>query len=439
MRTSNKKQQDNVPDRVLIISLDALGTSDLDAMLQLPNFGRLAEHAAICRQVKSVCPTLTYPAHTSIITGKKPVHHGIINNTQLQPGRANPDWFWQRKYIKGTTLYDEAIHAGWRTASLLWPVTAKSRIHYCLPEVLANRPWQNQISVMLTNSSVRYVLDLYRRFGHLLDGIRQPALDNFVHASALHTIRKHNPDLLLMHFTDLDTNRHIYGVQHDKALAARERHDRRLGEILQALAETGDMERTTIVLLGDHYQKDTKQIVYFNYLLKEKGYLKTRKDKITDYKVVAKNCDGSCYIYVHPSYRNDTALLTEVTQMFTQLSEDKAYGIGRIITGKEAGERGADDTCVIMIEAKEGYYYLDEFEVPTRPVSEEKKHKMRATHGYFPDRPDYTTFFMASGFGIREGVEIASMQLYDEGPTLAKLMGLTLPDIDGRIIEEILL
>ncbi|MBQ8591588.1 MAG: alkaline phosphatase family protein [Lachnospiraceae bacterium] len=424
--------------RVIIISFDAVGKRDLAFLKTLPNFGKFMEHAAICRNVSSVYPTLTYPAHTSIVTGKKPMHHGIVNNTQLQPNRPTPDWFWQRKYVKGTTLYDEAIKAGWKTAALLWPVTAKSRIRYCIPEVLANRPWQTQVSVMLTNSSPGYLMDMYKRFGHMVDGVRQPALDNFTHASALYTIRKHNPDLMLIHLTDVDTNRHIYGVEHEKVVQALIRHDKRLGEIMQALEETGDMSKTTVVLLGDHFQLDTHTIVYFNYMLKEKGYLSTKGDKITDYKVIAKNCDGSCYIYVHPKYREDEALLSEVTQMFTTLSPDEIYGIERIFSGKEAGKLGADDNCVIMIEAKKGYYYLDEFEVLTRPVKEEKKHKMRATHGYLPDKPDYKTFFMATGYGIQEHAEVEAMQLYDEGPTLAKLMGLELPDIDGRIVEEIL-
>ena len=64
--------------------------------------------------------------------------------------------------------------------------------------------------------------------------------------------------------------------------------------------------------------------------------------------------------------------------------------------------------------------------------------EMKATHGYLPDKPDYKTFFLATGYGIREKVEIESMELYDEGPTLARLMGLDLGKVDGRVVEEIL-
>ncbi len=65
--------------------------------------------------------------------------------------------------------------------------------------------------------------------------------------------------------------------------------------------------------------------------------------------------------------------------------------------------------------------------------------KMMATHGYHPDRDNYQTFFMASGPGIRAGAAVTEMTLVDEGPTLARLVGVDLPDADGRVIHEFLL
>ena len=96
------------PNRVMVISLDAVGNRDLELMKTLPNFCAFFERAALCSRVESVYPSLTYPAHTSILTGRKPIHHGIVNNTKLQPGRERPDWIYQRKFIKSTTLWDEA-------------------------------------------------------------------------------------------------------------------------------------------------------------------------------------------------------------------------------------------------------------------------------------------------------------------------------------------
>lgn len=56
--------------RLIVISLDALGSTDFEMFSQLPNFKKFIDHAAFCRQVRSVYPSLTYPAHTTIVTGR---------------------------------------------------------------------------------------------------------------------------------------------------------------------------------------------------------------------------------------------------------------------------------------------------------------------------------------------------------------------------------
>jgi hypothetical protein len=46
--------------------------------------------------------------------------------------------------------------------------------------------------------------------------------------------------------------------------------------------------------------------------------------------------------------------------------------------------------------------------------------------------------FMAAGKGIKQGVVVNEMNLVDEGPTIARLLRVNLPDTDGRVLEEIL-
>lgn len=170
---------------LIVISFDGLSTLDFEYIKSLSNFKNFINESSYCKQVYSVYPTLTYPAHATIVTVKYPKNHGIINNTLLQPNRNSPDWFWQRKYIKGETLYDIAIERGMKVAALLWPVTAKSNIQYNMPEIFANRPWQNQIIVSLLNGSPLFQAMLNNKFGALRDGINQPNLDNFTHQSLL--------------------------------------------------------------------------------------------------------------------------------------------------------------------------------------------------------------------------------------------------------------
>ena len=431
---SRKKQYINKkPHRMIVVSLDAVGTKDLELLENLPHFQALLARGAICRQVKSVCPSLTYPAHVSIVTGKLPSHHGIVNNLRLQPWRENPDWFWQRRFIRGTTLYDEARKEGLTTASLLWPVTGRARITYNLPEVWANRPWENQLFVSFFNGTARYEMDLYKHYGHMLDGIRQPMLDNFIQSSLIRTLKKYHPDLTLVHLTDVDTNRHEYGVYSEEAMEAVRRHDMRLGELVSLLERMGEKTTTNIVVLGDHFQKDVGCVLYPNYHIAEHGWAVRKGNRLAKWKVAAQNGDGSCYIYVKD--RKDKELMFAVAGWLKEWKMQPGSGIRAVYTGKQAWEKGADPKCAFMLEAKDGFFFKNGCEKPWEKVAEGNG-VHRGAHGYDPDSPEYTTFFLAAGPDFEPGEEIPEMYLIDEGPILARALGLELEDADGAVINR---
>ncbi|MDZ5016824.1 alkaline phosphatase family protein, partial [Clostridium perfringens] len=157
------------------------------------------------------------------------------NNTLNKPFDANPDWYWYSKYIKSKTLFELAKENGLTTASLLWPVTGRSSIDYNLPEIFCTKSWHNQLVMSILSGSLKYQLDLNKRFGHIRNGISQPPLDNFVQESAKYTILKYKPNLMLIHFTDVDAHRHYYGYNSVEANEALKRHDIRLGEIIDTL------------------------------------------------------------------------------------------------------------------------------------------------------------------------------------------------------------
>lgn len=422
--------------RVIVVSLDALGSTDFDTVRKLPNFKRFLKHVAFSKQVQSVYPSLTYPAHTTIVTGRTPAHHGVVNNTLLQPERSSPDWCWQRKYVSGTTLYDEALAKGMKVAALLWPVTAKSNITYNVPEIFANRPWSNQILTSLVNGTPGYQFILNQKFGRLRDGKKQPALDNFTHASLKYTLRTYRPDLTLVHLTDLDSQRHEHGFYSQEAQEAIRRHDKRLGELMSVMKHCGmDITRdTTLVLLGDHSQIDVGNIILLNKTFREHGFLKVQNGVIRDWKVICKNCDGSAYIYIRNEGMDSEErirLKNEVYDLLKVMKKDPDNGIAAIYPRKKAEEMGADPSCTFMLEARKGFYFQDELDMNC--ISEIQ----RATHGYHPKRKDYQTVFMIAGPDIKPGIDIGEMSLLDEGPTIAAMMGLELPGADGRVIEEI--
>ena len=157
---------------------------------------------------------------------------------------------------------------------------------------------------------------------------------------------------------------------------------------------------------------------------------------MVSWQVLSKNCDGSAYIYVR-----NREMRPKVYEYLKKIEASGKYGIGHIFTHKEAVAQGADPMCAFMVEARAGYYFLDDWETSVEDVKDHKPsaQRMAATHGYHPDRENYQTFFMATGPGIRAGAVVRQMSLVDEGPTLARLAGVDLPDVDGRVIHEILL
>jgi predicted AlkP superfamily pyrophosphatase or phosphodiesterase len=437
----------NLPEHVIVLSLDGLATLDFDTFSNLPNFKKYLKEAAYCKTVHTVYPSLTYPAHATIVTGKYPKNHGVISNTLFQPERKEPDWYWYRKYIKADTLYDKAVDKGYKVAALLWPVTGKSKIQLNMPEIFPNRLWQNQIIVSLLGGSPIYQAHLNSKFGHLRKGKKEPELDNFVHECVLHTIKKERPNLMLIHFTDLDAQRHHYGFFSKEASEALNRHDTRLGEIISALKSEGIYDRSTIIIVGDHSSLDEDKIIRLNILLKNNGLLTLDdNNKIKRWKAVNKTCDGSTYIYLKDKTDNET--LKKVHELLSNfLLNPKHFGfentgIEAVYTSLEAASMGADPQCAFMLEAKKGYYFSDELngdlieELDFDKVS--NYHFTKATHGYNPCKPDYTTMFFASGKGIKPGIIIDRMNLVDEAPTLARLMDINLENTDGRSIDELL-
>ncbi len=417
-------------EHLLVISLDALGTDDFAKLKDTPGFRYLIENGTYCDQVVSVCPSLTYPAHVSIVTGKLPRNHGIINNTKIQPEYNQPEWFWYRKDIHGETIYDIARKQKKTVASLLWPVTGRSGIKYNLPEIFPVRGYQTQVSQVLRAGTASYCLELDRKFGHLRQGIQQPWLDHFVHASARYTFEKYQPYLTMVHYVDLDSMRHIHGYDSREAEHALLRHGERIRDWVTLLKDSGKLDKTVVVVLGDHSQKPVSRVIKPNVFLHELGLLTMVENDILDWKAYFKSCDGSGYIYVD---KNDPAVTELLRENLTVLSAYEENGIARFMDGPTAASRGADPNCAFMLTARKGYYF-DESPVGAFIEDETQNPAMhRSVHGYDPHIPDYNTVFLMSGPGIKKGHRLNTMNLIDEGPTLAKLMGSSLWGVDGRI------
>lgn len=413
-------------NKLVVISLDSMGFRDLNELRDLvPNLAQLIEKGTWVKKVQGIFPTLTYPSHTSIITGQYPAVHGVVNNTKLQPRRLSPDWYWYRKDVKATPLYDVAREAGMTTAAFLWPVTAGSKIDYNLAEIFPNRIWTNQVMVSLKASSPWFLMQMNHRYGKLRHGIKQPWLDDFITACAVDTLKNKQPDLTLIHLVDIDSMRHRYGVRSDEAKAALQRLDGRVARLIRATKDAGTYDQTNFVILGDHYQINVDKMIHLNQLFAKQGWLTPVDGKTTykgNWRVTAKTCDGETYVYTRGNVD-----LGKVKQVIAGVE-----GVEHIYDGAEAVKLGADPKCAFLVEAKPGYYFTDEVNRPAvvekvDPASLGTHDRYHGVHGYGPNQPNYFTTAIFAGPDVREGATVEGAHLVDEGPTFAALLGLKYP------------
>lgn len=424
---------------VIVISFDAVSEEDLEFLSKQPNFSKLIKNGALIKNVESVYPSLTYPAHATIVTGKYPKNHGVINNTVLDFKNDNPDWYWYRKYIKGDTIFDLAEKSGMKTCSILWPVTARSKITYNMPEIFCTKRYDNQILKSALAGSKIYQVNMNKRFGYLRQGMEEPYLDNFATEVAKKTIRELKPNLILLHLIDSDSQKHKYGIENKKVIESLKRHDERLGEIIESLKLAGIYEDSTIIALGDHSQINVNNVIKLNSILMKNDLINVNGNKIKSYKAIAKSCDGSSYIYL--KNKNDVETRKKVRDILNELKNKYINVIEEVYNNEEIKNLGADINASFMIEAKRGYYFIDDFLGEAIEVIDESskiKHKLRASHGYLPSRDNYKTFFIAYGKTIKKGVVLEKGKLINHGPTIAKILDIDLRDCDGIVEERIL-
>lgn len=413
--------------RLLLVSFDAVGESDVDRLLSLPHFGALAEQGCLVQGVRSSFISNTYPAHTSIVTGCHPKRHGVTENTYPVPGDNNPDWRWYEKVIRRPTLFKKAKAAGLTCAAVLWPVTAGSRsIRYNVPEIFANRRWKSQVLVSLKGGSPLLQTRGVLKYGKEMRGISQPQLDDFACRMMEDIILRKKPDVMALHLTDADTHKHLYGVHSEEAMQAIDRMDARLGTVLQALTAVGIREETAVIVLGDHYQKDISFEWDPNELLLEKGLQqKDRKGRLTAWRAWVKCAGGTAYLHLNDP--EDQAALDEVRALFQRLIDEGTGPIARFLSAEEMDLSGFSASCPFGIEAADG----------TAFTHGGMSFPHRGQHGYSLQQPGYNTFYLAKAPGVAPGKVITGGTILDIAPLCFSILQLPEEDTDGRINPEL--
>jgi len=417
-----------VTDHVVLISIDGFRPAVyLDPQgegVLLPNLTALREAGSSGDGVVVTYPSMTYPSHTSIVTGVSPARHGIITNTILDPEHGSRLWFYENQAVRVPSLWDVAREHGLKTAGVSWPVSVGARMDVIYPEsnqVPDDSTWLVRARKDSTPGLVDAVVSDLGGFGER-DNLVPEKRDRFATAAAVRIIKTEKPNLLVIHLMQTDSAQHADGPGSPAARVAYQRVDAHIGEIVRATEDAGIRAKTTFIITGDHGFSRVHSLFQPNVVLREAGLIKTDpKGTITEWQAVLHGMAIVGRDDLPPEVAN------RVIGLFEKLAATAYKGLFRVVTRQELDERGAYPGALMFFEPAEGYYLSEGFAQNSFLVGTTR----RGAHGFLPTEPRMFTGLIASGAGVRAGVPLPSVRQIDIAPTVAALLGFSMPDIEG--------
>jgi predicted AlkP superfamily pyrophosphatase or phosphodiesterase len=420
-------------NHVVIISLDGFAGWALDdPYLPVPTLRRLAAQGASARGMRPVNPTVTWANHTSMITGVTPARHGVIFNGLLirEPGvppRVEP-WRDKQDMVRVKTLYDEAHERGLTTAQVDWVAIWNAPT---ITWEFRERPDpQGQIAAELVKAGVVSQKDV-DEFGSRNILFR----DHIWTEAAAHILRQHRPNLMMFHLLNLDSTQHRYGPRTPAAMSAMAHLDSQVARIVETLEDAQMMSRTTLFVVSDHGFKTVKRQIRPNAALRTAGLLKVTDNKVTAAEAYSYPEGGTALVYLtvpDPS----GGLLGRVKDALAGIE-----GIEAIVEPKDYGRYGlpqpadSDQMGALFLVGKDGYAFTAD---ASDPAVVDTGAASLGSHGYVATDPELRALFIAAGRGIKRGVTLDEASTLDLAPTMARLLGLELKDVDGKVMSEIL-
>lgn len=265
--------------KLIILSIDGFPGYYLDKDSKFkdltPNLNRLLVRSNFSNKVDSVYPTLTYPAHTSMITGVDPIQHGILYNSPVDPFRKYlAGWFWYDEDIQVKTILDFAKDRGLKTASLYWPVTVGAEIDYNIPQYWRSKTEEDE-KLLKALSSKNLYKELRKETGL---SVLETTGDKEKIEAAIAIWEMKKPDILLIYTTDLDSIHHEKGVFSQQAEEKLRKIDSLLGRLIRKI-DLYNNPNLGFIVVSDHGFKEVKSVCAPNKILQSMGVLDSKESK----------------------------------------------------------------------------------------------------------------------------------------------------------------
>ena len=243
---------------------------------------------------------------------------------------------------------------------------------------------------------------------------------------------------MFVHVGLFDAARHAHGCFGEHIAAAVKELDGYIGQLGEACGRAGYGEALDFVLVSDHGQMDIRRSINLNVLLADGGFLQTdERGRVTSWKAYSFSNAMSSLVYVADPA--DDKLCREVYHYLCHLCREGIYGIGRVFTRREAAflEHLDGEFCFVL--ESDGYTSFGDGAV--RPLVHNfdcSDYRFgKATHGYLPEKGPQPVF-VAKGPDFIPNRTQKRGRLIDEAPTFAAILGVGLPEADGRAMTGLL-
>lgn len=405
---------------VVLISVDGMKPEAvLDAQshgLKVPHLRALMADGVYAKGVRGVLPTLTYPSHTTLLTGASPARHGIIDNTTFDPLLRNQrGWYWYAEDIKVPTLWDAAATAHLTTANVYWPVSVGAKITYNLPQI-----WRagtdDDLKLQRALSTPGLEQQLSAELGRYPGGMEETVAEDEIRARfAMRLLELKHPDFLTVYLTGLDTEEHLSGPFSPKSNQTLERLDAVVGA-LRSAAEKAAPGRATVCVVSDHGFAAVEHDVNLYAAFLQAGLFRIDNDnKVTEWTAMLWPAGGSAAVMLADP--KDVQLRGQVNALLGKLAGDPANGIDRIWSRKEIEAARGFPNADFLVSFKIGYEMASSFSLPlvTPPGN-------LGTHGYVPERVEMRSSFFIVGPHVAKGRALGEIDMRQIAPTIADIL-----------------
>jgi hypothetical protein len=144
--------------------------------------------------------------------------------------------------------------------------------------------------------------------------------------------------------------------------------------------------------------------------------------RVNSWKAQLWGAGGMSAVVLHDPADHQTE--QEVGDLLAALAADPANGIARIVPREAIRPLGGFPDAAFLVVFKSGYYAAS-----ANPAGDlvTEFHGQHGGHGFSPDDPEMRASFFISGSGIARGRNLGVIDMRQIAPTVAQLMGVSLP------------